>query len=193
MPGTARWRGLSDPLEPTEALNESARWLRELNDQFGNLGLAAAAYNAGPRRVMDWIEGHGRLPKETRAYVRIITGRSAEEWIGTSSELPRIERPPAPAGAKDHSAVVNNHIAPWGIQLISDGSESKALSEYEQLQKRYHSILSDKEPTIIKKHLGGRGPSTWYFIRVAESSRKRAMQLCEKLSSAGGDCLVTRN
>jgi soluble lytic murein transglycosylase-like protein len=47
MPGTARWRGLSDPFELTEALYESARWLSELRNQFGNLGLAAAAYNAG--------------------------------------------------------------------------------------------------------------------------------------------------
>src|SRR5262249_34070210 len=51
MPRTARWRGLADPFEPNQALFESARWLRELLDQFGNLGLAAAAYNAGPNRV----------------------------------------------------------------------------------------------------------------------------------------------
>src|SRR6266849_5464895 len=76
LPGTARWRGLSDPFEPTEALYESARWLGELRDQFGNLGLAAAAYNAGPRRIRDWIAGRGQLPRETRAYVRIITGRA---------------------------------------------------------------------------------------------------------------------
>src|SRR5712671_6974345 len=87
MPGTARWRGLSDPFEPTEALYESARWLGELRDQFGNLGLAAAAYNAGPRRIRDWIAGRGQLPRETRAYVRIITGRAAEEWVGVPEEI----------------------------------------------------------------------------------------------------------
>ena len=80
MPGTARWRGLADPFEPLQALYESARWLRELREQFGNLGLAAAAYNAGPGRVQDWLAGRGGLPGETRACVRIITGRAAEEW-----------------------------------------------------------------------------------------------------------------
>jgi soluble lytic murein transglycosylase-like protein len=50
MPGTARWRGLADPFEPLQVLHQSARWLRELREQFGNLGRAAAAYNAGPRR-----------------------------------------------------------------------------------------------------------------------------------------------
>src|SRR5450631_2043808 len=95
MPGTARWRGLSDPFEPTEALSESARWLSELRNQFGNLGLAAAAYNAGPRRVRDWIAGRGQLPRETRAYVRIITGRAAEEWVGVPEEIQH-DRPTGP-------------------------------------------------------------------------------------------------
>ena len=144
MPGTARWRGLSDPFEPTEALKESARWLRELRDQFGTLGLAAAAYNAGPRRIRDWISGRGRLPNETRAYVRIVTGRLAEEWIGASNEM-QLDRPtgpcmqvtrPAQPGVADHIVDENVNLAPWRLQLIGDSSESRALSEYAQLQKR---------------------------------------------------------
>ena len=52
MPGTASARGLADPLEPLQALRELASYLRELRTTFrGNLGLAAAAYNAGPGRV----------------------------------------------------------------------------------------------------------------------------------------------
>jgi DNA-binding MarR family transcriptional regulator len=76
MPGTARWRGLTDPFEPLQALYESARWLRELREQFGNLGLAAAAYNARPRRVQDWLAGRGGLPGETRAYEFDRRGRA---------------------------------------------------------------------------------------------------------------------
>jgi hypothetical protein len=37
------------------------------------------------------------------------------------------------------------------------------------------------------------GPSTWYFVRVAESSQQRANQLCSRLASVGGSCLVSRN
>jgi len=44
------------------------------------LAFAAAAYNAGPRRVRDWLEGRGGLPSETQRYVEIITGHPAEEW-----------------------------------------------------------------------------------------------------------------
>src|ERR1700682_1432086 len=50
MPGTAAERRLLDPFDPVQALPKSAEFLAELRNQFGNLGLAAAAYNAGPRR-----------------------------------------------------------------------------------------------------------------------------------------------
>lgn len=86
LPGTARWRGPSDPFEPKQALDESARWLSELRALFGNLGLAAAAYNAGPHRVRDWMAGRGNLPGETRAYVRIVTSRSPDEWLHDDSQ-----------------------------------------------------------------------------------------------------------
>jgi soluble lytic murein transglycosylase-like protein len=51
MPRTADWRGLSNPFDVSAALKASASYLRDLRTRFGNLGLAAAAYNAGPQRV----------------------------------------------------------------------------------------------------------------------------------------------
>ena len=62
MPGTADERGLLDPFNPIQALPKAAEFLSELRGQFGNLGLAAAAYNAGPRRVRDWLAGTGPMP-----------------------------------------------------------------------------------------------------------------------------------
>ena len=46
MPATAAERNLLDPLNPIEALPKAAEFLKDLRSQFGNLGLAAAAYNA---------------------------------------------------------------------------------------------------------------------------------------------------
>ena len=51
MPETAADRGLDNPFDPLQAIPELARLLRDLSRRFGNLGLAAAAYNAGPKRV----------------------------------------------------------------------------------------------------------------------------------------------
>jgi soluble lytic murein transglycosylase len=60
-----------------------ATWyLAELAGRFGHLGLAAAAYNAGPRNVAAWLRQNGSLPfdefveaipfRETRLYVKNV-------------------------------------------------------------------------------------------------------------------------
>jgi hypothetical protein len=87
MPATAAEVGLDDPFDPFKAMPASARFLRKLHNEFGNLGLAAAAYNAGSGRIQKWLSGRSALPRETRAYVRIITGNSAENWLDESKTL----------------------------------------------------------------------------------------------------------
>ena len=91
MPKVATGRGLNNPFEPEAALHESAEFLRELRDRFGNLGLAAAAYNAGPKRVQDWLAKRASLPRETRNYVHIITGYRAEKWTTSAPSVETAE------------------------------------------------------------------------------------------------------
>ena len=79
MPDVAEKLSL-DAFDTRSALPASGRLLRTLRARFGNLGLAAAAYNAGPKRVSDWLEGRSSLPKETQDYVHLITGRGAAHW-----------------------------------------------------------------------------------------------------------------
>jgi len=83
MPDTAVEHGLINPFETVHALFAAGRLLRKLNNQFGNLGLAAAAYNAGPQRVGAWMAERRTLPNETRAYVIRITGRAADQWLSS--------------------------------------------------------------------------------------------------------------
>jgi soluble lytic murein transglycosylase-like protein len=63
VPETARSVGLDNPFDPLQAIAASARLLRNLVTKFGNLGLAAAAYNAGPRRISDWLVRKSKLPQ----------------------------------------------------------------------------------------------------------------------------------
>ena len=90
MPATAASVGLRNPFDPIEAIPASARLLRSLFQQFGNLGLAAAAYNAGPKRIETWLAKKGKLPQETQGYVKIITGRPAENWKVAEAGTPEI-------------------------------------------------------------------------------------------------------
>jgi hypothetical protein len=79
MPAVADALAL-DAFDARDALPASGKLLRTLRGRFGNLGLVAAAYNAGPKRVSDWLAGRSALPSETRDYVNIITGRPADQW-----------------------------------------------------------------------------------------------------------------
>src|SRR5215203_2277989 len=74
MPQVAASNGLANPFDPIESLTASGKFVARLVNQFGSLGLAAAAYNAGSQRVHDWIAKRRKLPAETRHYVHKITG-----------------------------------------------------------------------------------------------------------------------
>lgn len=93
MPETATGMGVQNPFDPLQAIPASARLLRDLLTQFGNLGLATAAYNAGPKRIQDWLSSKGNLPEETQGYVKIITGREAENWKAPESGSPAVKLP----------------------------------------------------------------------------------------------------
>ena len=81
MPGTAADRGLANPFDPETAIAGGGEIPRRTFQRFGNLGLAAAAYNAGPNPIANCLAGQGDAPLETRAYVFAITARPLEEWV----------------------------------------------------------------------------------------------------------------
>jgi hypothetical protein len=93
MPRVAQAYGLENPFDPIHALATSAKFLNELLTQFGNVGLAAAAYNAGPKRVSDFMTKKRTLPAETRHYVRVITGAPAEKWAGMKTKAADVGTP----------------------------------------------------------------------------------------------------
>lgn len=203
MPATAAMRGLANAFEPLQALRESASYLRELRTTFnGNLGLATAAYNAGPGSVEAWLARRGSLPFETQAYVRIVTGYAAEAWI--AKPMPQIESSTAPTGARcaeiakqmienaRHRLPLSSSPAwgPWGVQLAGNWSEGGVLAAYERLRRRYASVLGDRLPLVM---YGRRGSGSLFIVRVSEKSRADATALCAKLHAAGGACIVLRN
>lgn len=149
MPGTAAEVGLDDPFDPMKALPASAKFLRKLRDDFGNLGLAAAAYNAGPGRVQKWLARESGLPRETRDYVRIITGTKAEDWIERSEALAiRIDLPrEAPcegigslSKAKDVAWVPVN-LTPSVTRIIDKAEQLAARATTNLARKRFATRL----------------------------------------------------
>jgi hypothetical protein len=159
MPGTASERRLLDPFDPVQALPKSAEFLKELRDQFGNLGLAAAAYNAGPRRVQEWLAGTGPMPQETRNYVAAITGTAIDDWAAAGSNGKMPDRPPN-TSCRDLMALLRRAPNPfitqleqhvnlsaaklWGVQLAAGFDRNKALAMYARAIKRLSAVIGDR-------------------------------------------------
>jgi hypothetical protein len=206
MPGTAAERGLVDPFDPVQALPRAAEFLRDLKGAFGNWGLAAAAYNAGPRRIEGVIGGESALPAETAAYVFAITGHTVQDWIAArqrGAELAMADdanctqvraslRSPAPTAflAALEKRVEAGLAKPWGVQLSAGFSRVRALAAYGRAERRFSTILAGRDPMILRTVLRSRGTRGFYQVRAGTNSRGEAEALCNTLRKAGGACLV---
>lgn len=208
MPKTADERGLEDPFEPKAAIAHSASLLSDLRDEFGNVGLAAAAYNAGAERVRDWLAGRSHLPWETVSYVQFVTGRAAEEWKQPETTLPDsigdgagdvVEqcRQLAPlvvrAVYETEPLTASGAWRPWGIQVSTAFSKAKALAWFGRLKQRHASVLAEAEPFVLPERNLSRGRRDLYMVQVGADSREDATKLCAALRKNGGACIVQRN
>ena len=205
MPGTARERGLADPFDPEQAIPAAARLLADHRRQFGNLGLAAAAYNGGPRRVTDWLAGGG-LPAETRTYVAIVTGRSVDDWAAEAKVGPggasaagleqgclQVTASLRIRGRSEPMlAAIEGVLAPWGVQLAGNFSKALALGAFARTRDRYASVLGGVTPMVIGTRLRNRGTRAFYRVRVGAETRVAAERLCGRIRAGGGACLVLR-
>ena len=204
MPETAAERGLLDPLDPIAALPKSAEFLKDLRREFGNLGLAAAAYNAGPRRVHEWLSGSGSMPAQTRAYVRAITGREVEDWRGAQDGkaaapvkcpdlVANLRKAPSTFVATLERRITAGAARPWGVQLFAGFSRDQVMRTYAAIEAKYRTTLAGTDSVILHGQLRSRGTREFYQVRAGTETRAQAEQLCTRLRTAGAACLVLRN
>jgi Transglycosylase SLT domain/SPOR domain len=208
MPGTASERRLLDPFDPVQALPKSAEFLAELRVQFGNLGLAAAAYNAGPRRVQDWLAGAGSMPQETRSYVIAITGSPIENWAkaGKGGKVPdaappttchdliaMLKRAPNPFVAELEQRIQLSAAKLWGVQLAAGFDRNRAMAGYTRAMRSLRPVIGDRDPSLLSTVYRSRGTRTFYQVRIGEDTRPAADALCNRIRQAGEACFVLKN
>ena len=209
MPATAQARGLADPFDPEQAIPKAAHYLGALRQRFGNIGIAAAAYNAGEARVANWLHGQGDLPAATRSYVRFVTGRDAEEWRSSGSGNPSsgstdsttaetaepqscltVTAELRRGGGGAIGAVAAEIWAPWGVQLAGNFSKALALAAFDRARARYAGVIGNGRPMIIGRLLRSRGTKPFYQVRLPAPTRAVAEQLCGRIQAVGGACVT---
>lgn len=205
MPGTAKLRGLTNSFDHREALAAAADYLAFLTAKFGNLGLAAAAYNFGEDGTSAWLANRRTLPAETEDYVLAITGHAAVQWRdpNASLEIPSLGDsgsfaencpklvmrellPPSPATQRSPTK-------PWGVVIAGGFSEERTLASFERVKSRYATLLNDELPMVVRTRNLSRGRKLLVRVMIGRNSRQEAEDLCEKLRSQNGACIVDKN
>ncbi|MBY8976252.1 lytic transglycosylase domain-containing protein [Rhodobacteraceae bacterium NNCM2] len=199
MPATAKIRGLADPFDPVQAIPASASYLADLRAQFGNWGLAAAAYNGGPTRVAAFVSKRGGLPYETRDYVQSITYRPAEWFRVKGRDVeprpldPKLEFDEACRQipiVKTRSILAAASLLPWSVQIAAGINHRAAQQSYNRAVRRFRRIIGDLPPNIRRIKTGG---VRRYIVRLGVPTHGEARKICARLQAAGGHCVVRRN
>ncbi|TPK95177.1 lytic transglycosylase domain-containing protein [Mesorhizobium sp. B2-4-14] len=202
MPGTAKMRGLENSFDITQAIPASAKYLAEMKTSYGNLGLAAAAYNAGENRVSRWLASGGFLPMETESYVFDIMGEPVDKFSDRAYGG-KVE----PLDAKTDFAVAcrklpvimsrtvamaSINVKPWGIQVAGNFRRGAAINQWLRVRSRFPALLASHDPVVsrVRTPMGRRGI---YAVRIGVDDRAVANVICQKLQSVGGACVVVRN
>jgi hypothetical protein len=204
IPSTARIRGLRNAFDPAEALAKAAEYLRFLTDKFGNLGLAAVAYNGGEGRASGYVKGGNYLPAETRFYVEIVTGRDPDAWLAETppevdyaigkntnfvdacvkmaeaERVPSLDRQPS-------------EWKPWGVLLAQNFSQGVVIRRFERVQASYPRVLGSEKLMLLMARNPNFGPRLRHYAMIGRDSRAEADALCQKLQTAGGSCIVRKN
>jgi len=204
MPGTARLRGLANSFDVIEALAASSRYLNDLRGRYGNLGLAAAAYNAG-EKGLDAFLSAGRLPIETRDYVFAITGHTVETW---RDKPPETAAPPLDPSKpfldgcidlantrriREPVLMSSADWAPWGVQLSAHYDPSIADRLFTNAISKLPAPLNSERALIVRQRGGNFGYRPRYAARIGRETRAEATQICDAIKAAGGACTVFKN
>ncbi len=204
IPATARLRALSNSFDALEALQKSAEYLDDLRDRFGNLGLAAAAYNAGESGLHAFLKT-GSLPQETRNYVLDITAHSAEDWRDnppTTIDL-RLDGQKSFEDAcvaladtrrlKTLEFETEGTWAPWGAQLAGHFQKPVAVRLFMATVRSLPAPLNKEKPLIQKERNRAFGTRLRYTARIGRQTRQEAEAVCGEVRKIGGACIVFRN
>ena len=205
MPGTAELYWLDDPFNPAQAIRKAAWYLAQLSERFGNIGLAAVAYNGGENRAARFVAQQTTLPFETVDYVEAITGFSAHRWrdnppapsdLRLALAADMAFRPACEKMAGDRSLrefQTQPPVMPWGVIVASHPSQAGAAQQVARLNRTLRPILdSGARVGYVRKRMNGM-PKAVYTAQVGYNSRTEAARFCTRFKSLGGRCIVLKN
>jgi membrane-bound lytic murein transglycosylase D len=201
MKGTAKHYGLrvdswvDERRDPYKATDAAARHLKDLNDRFGSLYLAAAAYNAGSGRVS---RGLRRLPDDDedevtsdamffRLYDTKLLRRETKDYVPKLIAAAVIAKEPArygftvtPAEPIPYDSIVVPTMT--GLDVIARLADT-TVAAVREMNPQYLRLTTPPGTASIVRIPAGRGPST--VAAYAELPANRRVTFVEHVVARG--------
>jgi membrane-bound lytic murein transglycosylase D len=179
MKGTARGYGLrvdswvDERRDPYKATIAAARHLRSLDDRFGSVYMAAAAYNAGAGKVS---RGVRRLPDDDesdsvtsdatffRLYDTKLLRRETKDYVPKLIAAARIAKEPGRYGFTLDSVVPSAYdsiIVPTmtGLDVIARLADT-TVAAIREMNRQYLRLATPPGTASVVRIPSGRGPAT---------------------------------
>jgi len=214
----ARYDLGDDPYDPHDNIMAGTAYIRELYDVYGSPGFLAA-YNAGPKRLDDYLTRRHPLPAETRNYVArvgpaiqgVYPQRTSQAQQYAMNQIPvnipagprtPPVRTPAPSALAVSAGRGTNGVAPRGEVEVAQlpappappPQPSAQLATDEPAQKPpkpgFHLIPRAMADTLPVHH-GGPASGNWAIQVGAFTSQSQALSAAETAKSHAHDMLAS--
>ena len=167
----------SEPTDPTPqrvALQDQTGTVPQATD--GDAPQAALKPAAKPQTVA-----------KTPAAAPVAPQRPSDQPVNIAGEVkPKADQQVASAQPQAPAPAAGG----WSMQIASQPTVEGAQSTYQDLARRYSSVLAGRSANIVKAEVAGKG--TFYRVRVMAQSRDDAVKLCTSYKAAGGNCFVSK-
>jgi cell division septation protein DedD len=98
----------------------------------------------------------------------------------------------SPAASPRENAAVPANDGGYVVQVSAERSDAKAQASFKTLQSKYPHVLGNRSSLIRRVGLGKKG--IFYRAQIGPfDTVEQAKQLCARLTSAGGHCMVQKN
>lgn len=174
--------------EPAPAAAQVAPSQDAASAQPANAAPAAAQPNAVPAQpqqvaALDQAAAGG-AQGQTPARAPVAPSRPADQPVDIVGAVK----------AQNQVAALNGNAAAasgeWSVQIASQPSEAAARASFNDLSRRYGSVLNGRNVNIVRADIEGKG--TFWRVRLPADSRGEAVNLCNSYKAAGGNCFVSR-
>jgi hypothetical protein len=125
---------------------------------------------------------HGAPPEEQSFY----------GLTSTPSDVAMEPPKNSPLVSPDRNMAVPENDNGYVVQVSAERSDAKAQVSFKTLQTRFPDVLGGRSPLIRRVELAEKG--IFYRAQIGPfDTVEKAKQMCAKLKSAGGHCMVQRN